>query len=182
VDARVKNISFRKDRNRWGFRKEIKGQRYSRFLWQSKEEATTALAEFEAEVRAKIARVKNREDLSELMKLCGATFEVFQFEKMIRPCVYAILRQGEVIYVGMSKQGIARPFDIKHHVRRHFRLSDEVVIFWRGSVADAGRVERELINYFAPRLNIQGLEFRSKWLKGANGQFLGSQRTWERNP
>jgi len=72
VDARVKNISFRKDRNRWGFRKEIKGQRYSRCLWQSKEEATTALAEFEAEVRAKIARVKNREDLSELMKLCGA--------------------------------------------------------------------------------------------------------------
>lgn len=81
---------------------------------------------------------------------------------MLRPCVYALAWKGEVVYVGASRRAVMRLYT---HVRARqgrvlprfrklgFRF-DEVWIRECG-IEDLGRVEREMIERYRPRHNVQ---------------------------
>lgn len=82
-------------------------------------------------------------DSTELAALCG-------------PIVYAFFRHGEALYVGMSKNGLERPFGSHHavgHIRREVGADDHLVIWPCVSIADALALERRAIKELRPSLN-----------------------------
>ncbi|MGA7640064.1 MAG: hypothetical protein WA785_20095 [Candidatus Acidiferrales bacterium] len=44
-------------------------------------------------------------------------YTIEEMKALVRPCVYAFLRNGKVMYIGKSCNGILRPLSPKHHVR-----------------------------------------------------------------
>lgn len=85
----------------------------------------------------------------------GTRYSYETLLQMRRPCIYAWVRSGTVLYVGTSGVGIGR-FLGQHHVigspRRPLHKGDEIVV-WQ--VPEMGRLETEveLIDKWRPRYN-----------------------------
>ncbi len=66
------------------------------------------------------------------------------------PLVYMWTRGPEVLYVGMTSQGLARPLAASHEQLRDFQPGD-VLRIWRGGNCTA--LENALIYHLRPRFN-----------------------------
>jgi hypothetical protein len=75
------------------------------------------------------------------------------------PVVYVLFRGEQVMYVGMSRNGISRPTSLRHHALK-IEASDELQIFPMPSKDAALRVERALIHRLRP-------EWNERWMPSA---------------
>jgi hypothetical protein len=75
---------------------------------------------------------------------------------LLQPCVYRFMRDGEVIYVGSSKNGIVRVLCKNHHAKEARKLADEIEIEWFRTESAARIEERRQISNFKPRYNVFG--------------------------
>jgi excinuclease UvrABC nuclease subunit len=95
-------------------------------------------------------------------------YTIEEMKALVRPCVYAFFRNGKVMYIGKSCNGILRPLSPKHHVRdgkrnRKYKINglDTVVIFWFDKNVDAYDIEQHLISLLRPPHN--GRVPNSRW-------------------
>lgn len=75
------------------------------------------------------------------------------------PIVYAMMREGEWLYVGVSAYGMERPADVRHASTSEL-TSDPAVIIKVWTFPDelsARRHERRMIKQHKPYLNIKGI-------------------------
>lgn len=75
------------------------------------------------------------------------------------PIVYAMMREGEWLYVGVSAYGMERPADVRHASTAEL-TSDPAVIIKVWTFPDemsARRHERMLIRQHKPYLNVKGV-------------------------
>lgn len=73
------------------------------------------------------------------------------------PCVYILFRGETVMYVGMSRRGLARPFQY-HHL--HVEETDQLQCWPLSTVEDAVELERLLIETLRP---VQNRRQRLPW-------------------
>jgi hypothetical protein len=73
------------------------------------------------------------------------------------PIVYLILRGDRPVYVGMSRNGLQRPFERQHTAVRRFTASDRLQIWPVATIEAALEVERCLIRHLMPIWNMAGL-------------------------
>src|SRR5262249_33980074 len=58
----------------------------------------------------------NARSIAEILgKLSTAVFTFEQLRRYRAPCVYALLRGDEVLYIGKGSSGVTRPLDAHHH-------------------------------------------------------------------
>lgn len=78
------------------------------------------------------------------------------YQRMRAPVVYAWMRDGVPLYVGVGKNGIDRPFSASHHVFTLGRIhADDTFLCWSvKSRREALRIEGELIRRFRPKFNL----------------------------
>jgi excinuclease UvrABC nuclease subunit len=74
---------------------------------------------------------------------------------MFAPVVYVVMGRDAVLYVGMSKQGLGRVFDRKHHVLTQSVWSqvESIQVLKVDSIAAALTLEAHLIQEFKPVYN-----------------------------
>lgn len=82
-------------------------------------------------------------------------YDAVPLKEFFRPCVYGFKRSGSIVYIGSSRQGLARL--INHHaiVISDFSSGDELLI-WRHPNDDIAALrarEKELILELRPLLN-----------------------------
>jgi len=75
------------------------------------------------------------------------------FRRLTGPIVYAFLQTNEVLYVGMSRNGIGRPAYPQHEAALARKKSDDVRIWTCRSLAEAKRLESFLIRKWKPAYN-----------------------------
>ena len=73
--------------------------------------------------------------------------------QMRRPTVYAWIRNGEVLYIGRSIHGAARPLEHNHHRIKDILPTDFLYIWQFVEDADAIKLEISLIADLHPPLN-----------------------------
>jgi excinuclease UvrABC nuclease subunit len=73
---------------------------------------------------------------------------------LTQPCVYKFAKEGEVLYVGMSKKGILRVLCNEHHARKARDLADEILIEWCRSESAARTVQQREIRIYKPPYNV----------------------------
>jgi hypothetical protein len=84
----------------------------------------------------------------------GSRFKGEDFRQMCGPIVYMFLKDNDVLYVGMSSCGLARPGSRQHHMADSARQDcDEVLIWPTKSAAAAIELESLLIAVFRPLQN-----------------------------
>ena len=76
-----------------------------------------------------------------------------EIERLRQPVVYVWTRGEDVLYVGMSQGGVARPIGPSHEKLRHFRPGDCLAIW---VVRDAPEIEIGLIQRLRPAHNSRG--------------------------
>lgn len=160
------NITFREDRDKWGFVKTINGFRYKMFRWNTAEAAKEAFDRFMLDAHEPAIKLNN-----EAVPTYSARLGDLQ-----APGVYAILRGDLVIYIGSTKGGIIRPVRTDHHRGSSFQANDKV-LFWRCfTTVDALELEKKLIMKYQPPLNRQGIPGRIAFRKKTNGHFNGTMK------
>ncbi len=81
-----------------------------------------------------------------------------EIEQLRGPLVYIWKRGKQVLYVGMSKTGINRPFDPSHHRLKRIQAGDSLIV-WRVPDEDrAIKMEGSMILKFKPIYNGKPLE------------------------
>jgi hypothetical protein len=72
-----------------------------------------------------------------------------------KPCVYIVSRHDEILYVGMSEYGVARPFISGHHVLKKMKDDPDVSIeVWGVATKEMARTEESrLIETLKPKFN-----------------------------
>ena len=83
------------------------------------------------------------------------------FRRLRFPCVYAVIRQGEVIYVGSSVNGVARILHSCHKMFAEAANDDELVFWTTGTEGEARELEMAIIRAVKPRLNIRAYKGRT---------------------
>lgn len=77
--------------------------------------------------------------------------------KLFGPCVYILKEAGskKVLYIGMSRNGIARLVDYKHGAVRKVKMKEKVIakIIFFGDIEAARKLENVLILRHKPELN-----------------------------
>lgn len=82
------------------------------------------------------------------MILEGECLKVFR-----GPLVYEFWKGRKILYVGVSLQGISRPFNPGHHRRSLFLLSDRIIVHRCSTPGEAKNMERILIETYRPQGN-----------------------------
>lgn len=73
---------------------------------------------------------------------------------VLQPCVYIFWLGEQCQYVGQSKQGLKRPFNVDHSVWSQAGFSfDRLEVFYT-ALADLNATEQKLIEDLAPRFNV----------------------------
>lgn len=94
-----------------------------------------------------------KERIKQLVQLGGVRFPGRTLQLLWgRPCVYLWLRGEQALYVGMSQNGIERPFDANHQVL-HPEGTDELLIWPVQTREEAVELERLLIEGLRPTMN-----------------------------
>jgi hypothetical protein len=134
-----------------GYRIMRSGRMFKRTGWDTKEQAEAALKDF-------LSRLVNwsSADQDSISDLLGPPPYQFKIADFRCACVYAIIREGELVYVGSSQNGIARPGN-GHHLARWFVSNDRVLVWQFDSIAHARKVESDLILKYKPRFNTAGI-------------------------
>lgn len=70
----------------------------------------------------------------------------------IKPCVYAWVRNNEVLYIGASKKGICRP--LNHNIVK-LKIDDQLLVWVFKTEKDAFDSETKLIKEIKPKYNIK---------------------------
>lgn len=93
--------------------------------------------------------------LNDLIPDGGIEFTGDVWRSLRRPCVYVMSSDAEVLYVGMSSNGIERPFSPTHHALDYDRelAVDTIKVYPCHNMAAARRVERMLIVGLNPKWN-----------------------------
>jgi hypothetical protein len=96
-------------------------------------------------------------------------FSGVELRKMKSPCVYVLMRDKTVLYIGKSKNGLVRPFSAQHQALNLYCLQDADCLFvYRfADEIDATKMEQKLIGIFRPELNTGGV---SRYSKEDNGE------------
>lgn len=82
------------------------------------------------------------------------TFLSTDYQKLISPCVYAWFRKGKCLYIGSTGRGLI-------HIYNHtvigkldeLLITDEIRFIWLETLAQARRLERELLTIYNPFFN-----------------------------
>jgi hypothetical protein len=88
-----------------------------------------------------------------LYDLGGQSFTPGDLEKLTRPCVYIFLKNGEVLYVGSSANGLIRFASPSHHKAMVRITGDEIRVIWQEDESTARILEARLIRQLRPRYN-----------------------------
>jgi hypothetical protein len=96
--------------------------------------------------------------LAEVAKQLGAPHLTLTWEDLERfrgPIIYIWTRSSEVLYVGLSFNGVERPLATTHARLRHFQPGDRVTI-WRAPADPVALYDLEavLIRALRPRYNV----------------------------
>lgn len=84
----------------------------------------------------------------------GHRFTGEDFRSLLNPCVYLFMLNGLPLYIGVSKHGITRASDQRHHMHFKARLEcDEVLIYQCNSSSDALELETIMIRHLHPKYN-----------------------------
>jgi excinuclease UvrABC nuclease subunit len=83
----------------------------------------------------------------------GQRFNGEDFRMLLKPCVYLFMKDGSPLYIGMSKNGIARPAGANHRQFAAREECDEVLIYPCNSERDAKYLEELLICKTKPKYN-----------------------------
>ena len=81
------------------------------------------------------------------------------FDNWQQPCVYQVVREKEILYVGVSAYGINRVFGFKSsgagqpHRAAAFKDCDKILVTFYLSIEEAQATEDELIHRFHPKGN-----------------------------
>jgi hypothetical protein len=73
-----------------------------------------------------------------------------QLKQMTGPCVYEFRKGGRALYIGSSAHGVPRPLSRSHHRRLLREASDEVVIRFCDTYAEAKEIERQNVLTLRP--------------------------------
>jgi len=146
-------VAFRADRGKWGYRISRRGRLFRSCCWDQKEQAQAALDD----LRSRLVRWAARADKDSIVATLGPPQHELKIADFRAASVYAVIRDGELIYVGSSQNGLRRPADSSHHMAPHFRHTDQVLAWQFNSIARARTVESELIVKYKPRFNIAGV-------------------------
>ena len=92
-------VEYRKDRNKWGYNFRRYGKRYNKFRWSTKAEAEKAFAELTGSYSRLESLSRTNEAFNQLRKIVGPSDLSGRFADFISPCVYAVTRWNEVLYV-----------------------------------------------------------------------------------
>lgn len=84
----------------------------------------------------------------------GFEFQGKDYLAFVGPCVYLMTGEEGVLYVGMSKNGLSRPFS-RHHRAMRLRSSQiqKILVYSVDSEEVARTVEALLIHVFSPPWN-----------------------------
>ena len=109
--------------------------------------------------------VRDRLGLVEIRKPTAKTKAMFErfgppnirtsFRRMRFPCVYVIIRQGEVIYIGSSVNGMARILHSSHRMWSEATNDDEIAFWVTGTEGEARELEMAMIRATKPRLILE---------------------------
>ena len=84
----------------------------------------------------------------------GFEFAGADFQNMLKPCVYLFLRGDEVLYIGMSKNGVQRTAQVNHDHAKARAEATRVLLYPCKSSQAAERLERVLIRGLCPTSNV----------------------------
>lgn len=78
-----------------------------------------------------------------------------ELEVAHKPCVYAWVREGQILYIGMSSYGYSRPLNPNHEKIKKYTLGEhDQIYFWAyDSPTEAYENEQRAIKHFKPELN-----------------------------
>ncbi len=96
--------------------------------------------------------------ITRIMKRIGApslSLPAADYNRMRRPILYMWEREGKPLYIGISVNGVARPFGF-HHVLSRMKPTDNLYVWSFSTEFALKTVEAELIREFAPELNTAG--------------------------
>lgn len=164
-------VDCRPDRGKWGFRICRRGKHFRRYRWTTKEEAQAAFDEFK-----RVLKAPGDDFLAPLLQLIGPADLKGRFADFISPCVYAVTRWSEILYIGMSANGLLRPLAHQHHLSNAFMPTDLVLVWRCGSIRKATVLEKDLIGRFKPKYNVVGIPGKRTFYKAAGGKFAGSSK------
>jgi hypothetical protein len=74
----------------------------------------------------------------------------------VAPAIYMLIQGAEVVYVGRSRRGLARPYE---HEAKGWEF-DRVFIRYCKRGEDPGRIEHEMIVKYRPRYNV---DYTPRW-------------------
>jgi hypothetical protein len=102
--------------------------------------------------RAKNTPEKTSAFLLETLGNAGLTFTGNEFLRLRTPIVYAWIRNGTVLYIGMSRRGLSRAIG-QHEVLTIFQETDQLLVWSCASDDDAIAKERAMILAVKPVYN-----------------------------
>jgi len=101
--------------------------------------------------------LKLQSSAKEVFKKFGSADIVTAIRKLRFPCVYAFIRDGEIVYVGSSINGFARVMQ-SHHPMLESALEEDKIAFWvTGGEIEARELEHEIIKMVKPKFNGNGI-------------------------
>ena len=111
--------------------------------------------------QAMLLKAKHRkiDELSEIA-LIRIRWSREQLKRSMKPLVYIFWADAErttALYVGQSGYGLARPLDSKHHRAEGRSQAFAAEFFICPTIEDAEALEKRLIRFLKPKLNIVGV-------------------------
>jgi len=86
-------------------------------------------------------------------EVADAACDSYDLRKIIRPCVYAFVKQGVPLYIGSSANGMLRFGSPDHHQADIRASADEIGVLWFENVEQAQDIEKRLIRALEPLYN-----------------------------
>jgi len=88
-----------------------------------------------------------------LLKRFGRPDTITRMGRLRFPCVYAFIRDGEIVYVGSSINGFARVIASHHPMVLKSEDSDQIAFWMVDSEAEAREMELKIIRELKPKFN-----------------------------
>jgi len=174
-----KHIYYRENTKKWGYRFYLRHKRYRAVRWDTKEEAEKELFKLKTELAKHYfpPLTITQENFDQLTNVLGLPDFSGRFSEFVCSCVYAVVRSNQVLYVGMSSNGIVRPLSHQHHFADAFLPTDTIVIWRCGELGRAQKLEKKLIKEIRPTYNVTGVPGKRDFRKAPDGKFAGRYRT-----
>lgn len=93
------------------------------------------------------------QNITEAMGDATRRFDHDEVKLLRSPIVYAWARNGKLLYIGKSINGLVRPIDPHHHRLEGIAAGDELLIWACATAKACERMEIDLIRRFKPMMN-----------------------------